>query len=230
MGAMIFLYRLARWLVLAFALSACSSTPPPDPVATMSWDYAADAVMLEIIASPGLNTDDGQAHTLLLGIYQMADAQAFRDLAADPAALAGTMASGKAAPAFLQFSRYVVTPGQHSWLILDRAQNARSVGIVAGYTRLAAAGAARQFDVPVVTETSGYLFKTHTARPLPLVVRLNLGTQGVVNAVTLAQGLKPADLVRARQLEGGGKEIRLDGNGADSLRDPSLPPTARPKN
>ena len=183
-----------------------------DPLADVSWSFANDAVMMEIVSDPGLNQYDGQSHTLLLGIYETADAQAFRDLAADPAALATSMATGKVPATFLQFSRYVVTPGQHSYLILDRAQNTHVVGLVAGYAQMSTATAVRQFDIPLVVTSKGWIFKTKTTAPGPLVVRLNFGAQGIINSQTLANGPSDEDMKRARQLEGGGKEIKLDAN------------------
>jgi type VI secretion system VasD/TssJ family lipoprotein len=196
----------------ALALAACGSAPPKDPLADVTWSYATDAVIFEITADPGLNQYDGQSHTLLLGIYETGDAQAFRNLAADPNALAETMATGKVPQTFSQFSRYVVTPGQHSYLILDRAQNTRSIAMVAGYAQFGVANAARQFDVPVVTKTSGFIFRTHSKLPGPLVVRLNLGAQGILNAEVQPDTLDAATLERAQQVEGGGKEIRLSSN------------------
>ncbi len=202
-------------VALALALGGCGSSPPKDPLADVVWSYATDSVLFEISADPGLNQFDGQSHTLLLGIYETADAQAFRNLAADPNALAETMATGKVPPTFAQFSRYVVAPGQHSYLILDRAQNTRSIGLVAGYAQFGTANAARQFDVPVVTKTTGFIFRTHTKLPGPLVVRLNLGAQGILNAEVQPGGPDAATLARAQQLDGGGKEIRLGGGAAD---------------
>lgn len=211
--------RALAWLAVAacvLALGGCGGGGArKDPLADVSWSYATDAVILEIAADPGLNQYDGQPHTLLLGIYETADAQAFRDLAADQAALAGTMATGKVPATFLQFSRYVVAPGQHSYLILDRAQNTRSIGLATGYAQLAIANVARQFDVPVITKTSGFIFRTHTKLPGLLVVRLNLGPQGIINSEVLPNGPDEADLQRAQQLEGGGKELRT-GAGAAS--------------
>ncbi|MGF6649521.1 type VI secretion system VasD/TssJ family lipoprotein [Paraburkholderia youngii] len=194
------------------ALSGCGSTASKDPAAGVTWNYASDAVILEITADPGLNQYDGQPHTLLLGFYESADAQAFRDLADDPNALMGTMATGTAPQVFLRLSRYVVAPGQHSYLILDRAQNARSIGIVAGYAKFGVLNAARQFDVPVVTKTSRLVFRTRL--PGPLVVRLNLGPQGILNAEASPGGLDAQMVQRAQQVDGGGKEIRLSDSAA----------------
>lgn len=207
----------ARWptalaiAACALALSGCgSSAPRKDPLADVQWDFAADAVMLEIVADPGLNDYDGQAHTLLLGVYETADAQAFRNLTADAPSLASSMASGMAPAAFAQFSRYVVAPGRHAYLILDRAQSTRSIGIVAGYAQMSAGSAVRQFDVPVVTTKTGFIFKHKTMSPGPLVVKLNFGPQGIVNAQPLANRPADADLKRAQAIDGGGREIRLD--------------------
>jgi predicted component of type VI protein secretion system len=209
---------IRRWIGLTcaacvtLALGACGSAPPKDPLADVNWSYATDAVVFEIVADPGLNQYDGQSHTLLLGVYETADAQVFRNLAADPNTLIETMSTGKVPPTFAQFSRYVVAPGQHSYLILDRAQNTRSIGLATGYAQFGAANAVRQFDVPVITQSSGFIFRTHTKLPGPLVVRLNLGAQGILNAEVQPGGLDAATLARAQQLEGGGKEIRLTGS------------------
>jgi type VI secretion system VasD/TssJ family lipoprotein len=196
--------------LLALALGGCASSKPKDPLADVSWSFANDAVMVEIVSDLGLNQYDGQSHTLLLGVYETADAQAFRNLAADPAALATSMATGKVPSTFLQISRYVVTPGQHSYLILDRAQNTHVVGIVAGYAQMSAATAVRQYDIPLVVTSKGFIFKTRTTAPGPLVVRMDFGAQGILNSQTLANGPSDADMKRAQQLEGGGKEIKLD--------------------
>lgn len=209
-----------RWLVwpavvaLALALSGCfgGGGARKDPLADVQWSFANDAVMMEIVSDPGLNQYDSESHTLLLGVYETADAQAFRDLAADPAALASSMATGKVPSTFMQFSRYVVTPGQHSFLILDRAQNTRVVGLVAGYAQMSAATAVRQYDIPLVVTIKGWIFKTRTTAPGPLVVRLNFGALGIINSQTLANGPSDADMKQARQLEGGGKEIKLNAN------------------
>lgn len=179
-----------------------------DPLADVTWSFGSDAVMLEIVADPGLNAYQDQSHTLLLGIYEATDAQVFRDLVADSGALAASLTVGKVPQQVVQLTRYVVSPGQHSLLILDRAQNARTVGVVAGYAQAGAASSARQFDIPVRTTSEGWIFKTKTAAPGPLVIRVNLGAQNVVNAQVLPSIPVGADVKLARAVEGG-KEIPL---------------------
>ncbi len=210
----------AMTVACLLALHGCGggSAVRQDPLADVAWSYATDAVILRIAAASRLNEYDGQAHTLLLGIYETADAQAFRDLAANPAALAASMTGGKLPTAFIQFSRYVIEPGQQSYLVLDRAQNTRSLGIVAGYARLDARNAVRQFDIPLLTTTRGWVFKDSTIGPASLVARLDFGPQSIVNSQPLASGPSPAELQQARLLEGGGKEIRLGDTPQPPLR------------
>lgn len=126
------------------------------------------------------------------------------------------MASGQAPSTFVEFSRYVVSPGQHSYLILDRAQNTRSIGFVAGYAQMDGSIAARQFDVPVVTRTSGFIFKDKTVSPGPLVVQLRFGSQGLIDSQFLQRGPSDVDISQAGKIQGGGKEIRLSRERHDS--------------
>lgn len=205
--------------VCALMLAGCfgGGGARKDPLADAVWSFGSDAVMLEIVADPGLNAYQDQPHTLLLGIYEAADAQAFRDLVADSGALAASLAAGKAPQQVVQLTRHVVSPGQHSLLILDRAQNARAVGLVAGYAQTGAAKSARQFDIPLNVTSKGWIFKTHTAAPGPLVIRVNLGAQNVVNAQVLPGIPDGVDLKRARPIEGG-KEISLASGSASSDR------------
>ena len=206
--------RLARPAIFALALacagcSAFKGTSRDEAMNQMTWDFANDAVIVEIAAQPNLNQYGDEAHTLLLGVYQMSDAAPFRDLSADPVSLAKAMESGKAGTSFLQFSRYVVSPGQHSILILDRAQQAKYIGVTAGYYRMGASTATRLFDVPVKVTSKGWVSSTYSAVPAPLIVRMNFGAETILNSQNLDAGPAPKDMQNAVALDGGGKEIKL---------------------
>jgi len=211
--------RLTGLALLASVLicSACSmlgGNTRKDALAQTSWAFANDAVIIETRAEPSLNQYAGEAHTLLLGIYQMSDAESFRQLTADPAALAAAMASGRAGDAFLQFSRYVVTPGQCSMLVLDRAQKAKFVGVTAGYYQMSATGSARLLEVPLITTSKGWFINTYTTAPGPLVVRMNFGAEAILDSEAISTVPGKDQLQKAVVLEGGGKEIKLN---ADDL-------------
>jgi len=185
-----------------------------DALAQATWPFANDAVIIETRAGPSLNQYAGEAHTLLLGVFQMSDAETFHKLIADPAAIAAAMASGRGGDTFLQFSRYVVTPGQCSMLVLDRAQKAKFVGVTAGYYQMSATGSARLLEIPLVTTSKGWVINTYTTAPGPLVVRMNFGAEAILDSETINKMPDKEQLQRAVALEGGGKEIKLD---ADDL-------------
>ena len=220
-----FLKKNAIWfgaLTAMMLLNACSTANSmmggnsrKEAVAEISWDFAKDAVLIELDADQRLNQYNGEAHTLLLGIYQMADPAPFYKLIADPAALGKALESGKAGEGFVQSARYVVTPGKRAVLSFDRAQQAKFVGIVAGYYRLDPTHTARLFEVPLSVVSDGMLAKTYSAAPAPLAIRLTLGPETLLNAQRLNHDPAEKRPREAVPLDGGGKEIKLT---ADELK------------
>jgi type VI secretion system VasD/TssJ family lipoprotein len=197
-----------------------------DAMSQLSWDYAADAVILEVAAQPNLNLYDDQAHTLLLGIFQMSDAAAFRELSVNPAAIANVMGGGKPGSGFLQFTRYVVSPGQHSILMLDRAQKTQLIGVIAGYYHLNTMTAVQVVKVPVDVSSKGWISKTYQAMPSPLTLRMDLGSDGILNIQSMAKSPDPVLLRSAVVLDSGGKEVTLSADAccaASGTTTPSSP-------
>jgi predicted component of type VI protein secretion system len=187
-------------------------------LAAADWNFAEDAVTIEIEADPRMNQYGDESHTLLLGIYQMAETAPFYKSIADPAILGQQLGSIDGAQGFVQFVRYVVKPGGHSILLLNRAQKARFIGIVAGYYKLDAKTAARLFEIPLQVQSKGWIGATYSAAPAALALRLVLGADGIVNAQVLK--CSPADAQKRTTvpLEDGGKEIKLDADRLDAAR------------
>lgn len=205
---------LGACLFLA-ALSGCSTANSllggnsrKEVVAGISWEFAKNAVQIEIEADGRLNEYDGQAHTLLLGVYQMEESAQFYKLAANSLLLAKSFEPGKGSDAFIQFDRYVISPEQRTIITLDRAQKARFVAIAAGYYGLDAS-ATRLFQVPFSVVSDGLLTKTYKATPAPLALRLNLGASGIVNAQRLNQDPAAKPAFETVPLNGGGKELNV---------------------
>lgn len=217
------------WLSTALLLSnvaGCSATNSllggntrKDAVAEIAWEYAQNAVMLEIEADPKLNEYGGEAHTLVLGVYQMEDSAAFYKLVADPLMVGKTLESGKGGEGFVHFARYVVKPGQRSILSLDRAQKAKFVGIAAGYYQMADGKSARLFQVPLTVESDGLLSKTYKAAPALLAIRLNFGPDEVMNAQRLNHDPTQKKLSETVPLDGGGRELKLDAGSVKNALD-----------
>lgn len=153
-------------------------------LAEVDWRFAKDAVTLDILATPNLNLVNNEPHTLVLAVLQMRDVTVFRKLVADTDALGAVLEGGPPGDGFLEVTRYVVSPGTRATLSLDRAENARLVGVAAGYYEFDAANAARVFEVPVNMTRKGWFTHHYEAAPGPLVVRLGLGALSIMRAET----------------------------------------------
>lgn len=205
---------LGTCLILA-ALPGCSTANSllggnsrKEALAEISWEFAKNAVQIEIESDGRLNEYDGQAHTLLLGVYQMEDSAPFYKLATDSLLLAKSFELSSGSGAFIQFDRYVISPGQHTIITLDRAQKTKFVAIAAGYYGLDAS-VTRLFQVPLSVVSNGLLTKTYKAAPAPLTLRLNLGARGIINAQRLNQDPAAKPTFETVPLDGGGKELSV---------------------
>lgn len=199
----------------AAANSAMGGNTAKDARAEVSWDFASDGLLLEIDAAENLNLHQGTPHTLLLTVFQMAEDKAFRKLVADREALARALESNQPGSDILLTQRYIVAPGKRTLLSLERAAQAKFIGLVAGYYSLDAAGAARLFEVPLTVSSTGWVSSTYSAQPAQLAVRLQLGAQAIVEATRL-NAYPPAPAQKTWvPLDGGGRQIELDPKSAE---------------
>ncbi|AGK49818.1 type VI secretion lipofamily protein [Burkholderia thailandensis MSMB121] len=200
----------AAALVALAALTGCATGVTEEQArADVRWDYAPDALRIDIDASPRLNEYLNAPHTLLLAVFQSADAQTFRELADDPDRLRAMLAAGGPAADFIQTTRYVVVPGARVALSIDRAQRARYVGIVAGYYDADGPRAARLFDVPLHIDKRGWFSSTYRAAPRTLGLRLRLGAQSITDAREAQLNLPPPGARAWTTLDSGAKTLTL---------------------
>lgn len=165
--------------------SAMGGNDQKEAKAEVSWDYARGAIQIELVANADMNAYFNQAHTLVLGLFQIDDAKTFMQLVNDPKTLTQMLASGNPGKEILQLDRYVVSPDKRTLLTLDRVQDAKYLGVVAGYYNFDAQGASRLFRIPLNIQKDGWVTTTYTARPSNLAIRLFLGRQRIVNAQSL---------------------------------------------
>lgn len=177
--------RARIWLIGAVApcLFACASSAPGPrerAVAAAQWAYGRDAVIVDITTDPELNAFEGQPHTLALFVLQASEQEALRHV--DLGALAGVRADTDAGtPAgIVAHTLKVLHPGESTRLVLDRAQRARWIGIVAGYA--ARGPQTRMFGIPLTVRGHGALPRRFSATPAPLAVRLRLGATSIADA------------------------------------------------
>lgn len=194
MGRMRRPFSLLLACFLVSVLPACSTmnawfggNSEEDARKQMQWTYGANAITVEIKPDPNLNLFGNQPHTLALGVYQTADPNTFIALLNDPAAIGKLFATGYASAGTLGFTRYIIEPGKPKTITVDRAQNAKYVGIVAGYFKMDPQNTARLFQIPVVVKTSGWIIHTRVAGPGTVAINLLLGTEQLVNTLRIRQ-------------------------------------------
>lgn len=173
----------ATLLAAVLMLQGCAGgNTSAQALSSVDWRFARDAVTLDIFSTPDLNFASDEPHTLVLAVFQMRDAAVFRKLLTDPDALGGVLEGAPPADGFLRVTRYVVSPGKQSTISIDRAENARFVGIAAGYFEFDASKAARVFEVPVSITRKGWFTHHYDAAPGPLALRLELGALAITRA------------------------------------------------
>ncbi|MDI6752896.1 MAG: type VI secretion system lipoprotein TssJ [Thermodesulfobacteriota bacterium] len=171
---------LEKFFLLCFLLLIVSCASKPAILPTPEWRYEKDAIRLQMKSDAKLNLYEGSPHTLLICVYQLGDPNAFNQLKEEKEGLSKLLECGRFDPAVVSSKRLVVQPGQDSTLLLDRAENAKYVGIVAGYYLLQKDRVIRLQQIPVLEEVTGWLSKTRTVKPGTLNMELYLGPQEIL--------------------------------------------------
>ena len=162
-------------LVLALALFSCAKKELPPP----QWTYEKDAIKIQVKADPMLNQDNGKAHTLYACIYQLKDPNGFNHLSGDQSGLYKLLECRLFDGGVASSKRVIVNPGDETTLVMDRAENAKYLGVVAGYYGIVKERITRLVEVPVVIEEKGFISKERKQKPGPLDVTLVLGPEQI---------------------------------------------------
>jgi type VI secretion system VasD/TssJ family lipoprotein len=156
---------------MAFFWAGCASQPLPAP----NWTFQKDAISIHLKADPKLNFDDGVPHTLLVCIYQLKDPNTFNQLAEDTDGIYTLLECGLFDAGVATAKRTIVNPGQDVTIVLDRAEDAKYVAVVAGYYVLQKNRMIRLYDIPVGIQSQGFIKRTKSQVPGVLNVELQLG-------------------------------------------------------
>lgn len=178
--------RLGMLAVLA-ALSGCGvfgTKPQEQALKDLEWQYAPDAIHLNVMADPSLNMAGGQPHTVLLVVVQMDDPSAFTPYMRDRERLVQLLLAEAPPDGMLDLQRLFIEPGGERALKLPRATSARYVGVVAGFNHLAPPRSARLYQIGIELSRKGWLFRKYAAMPEPLEIRLRLGSDGIQDSAS----------------------------------------------
>lgn len=163
-------------------LVACA-TPQLPPT---QWSYEKDAIRMHIKADNRLNLADDEAHTLLLCIYQLSDPNTFNQLSNDDDGLYKLLECSLFGNGAAAAKRLIIQPGQDLNLTLDRAEGARYVAMVAGYSIMDKARMIKMVEIPETIDEKGFLKKTITRKPARLDIDIVLGPQQITTVTESA--------------------------------------------
>lgn len=177
-----FARRLACFLpFLLLGLLSCARMPDPQP----SWTFAPDGISIHYRADAMLNSYNGEAHTVILVIYQLTSLDAFGSLSKTEEGLQTLLEARRFDPGVVGTDKIIIQPGEERRIRFDRAEQARWVGIVAGYYDLVPGQVDRTFPISFDIEKTGKIRKKKIARVNPLLIDLTLGARAIYKVGTL---------------------------------------------
>jgi type VI secretion system VasD/TssJ family lipoprotein len=147
---------------------------------TVPRNYEPKGIIINYKADKELNFYDGTSHALMIAVYQLDNINVFNQLAKDLSGTQKLLGLDKSDKSVLGCDRYFIEPGEIKKIEIDRLENAKWLGIVAGYYDLVPAQAIRTYEIPIVIEKKGvYGFRKTGANMAELTVNLYLGSNSM---------------------------------------------------
>lgn len=137
-------------------------TTPASSPDQIKWTYQTNAISFKVAADKELNKYNGEAHTLLLCLYQLSDRNKFNELSRTSTGVSALYNCTSFGPSVTQVRREFIQPGRNSTIAMDRAEGTRFVGIAAGYYNLQGDGSTRSWEIPMDISETGMLWWSDT--------------------------------------------------------------------
>ena len=164
---------VSAFFMLTLFSCAKKALPPPQ------WAYEKDAIKIQVKADPLLNLDNGKAHTLFVCVYQLKDPNGFNQLSGDQSGLYKLLECRLFDAGVATSKRLIVNPGEQTTLMMDRAENAKYLAVIAGYYGIVRDRITRLIEIPVIVEEKGFFSKERTQKPGFLDITLFLGPEQI---------------------------------------------------
>ncbi len=100
---------------------------------TPKYGYSEQSIQLRVKSDLQLNLYQGKPHTLVLCVYQLRDPNAFNQMADEDEGLSKLLDGGRFDNSVSSSKKIVVQPGIEVAEVMDRADGAKYVCVVAGY-------------------------------------------------------------------------------------------------
>ncbi|MDY6844405.1 MAG: type VI secretion system lipoprotein TssJ [Thermodesulfobacteriota bacterium] len=171
--------KLRTVCLLLFVCVICSCASQPVVPPSSAWRYEKDALNFYLKADSQLNLYEGMPHTLHICVYQLRDPNTFNQFSEDTNGLYKLLECGRFDTSVASSKRFFIQPGETKDFALDRAEGAKYVALVAGYSLLQKEGLIRLFEIPIISERTGMLKLSKVTKPGPLNVHLILGSHEI---------------------------------------------------
>jgi len=139
-------------LVLLLLMVGCSSDKTPPKVA-----YKPSGIVISYDSVSNLNSYDQSPHSVMLAVYQLDNINAFHQLSSNKAGIQKLLTLNKFDPSVLGVDKRFVYSNESGVITLDRLENTRWVGIVAGYYNLSSNQVIQEFQIPKNTGDTLYI-------------------------------------------------------------------------
>lgn len=161
-------------------LISCATTSGTDKAASTPSQsvrsFDPQGIRIQYTADKLLNVFENEPHTLILAVYQLDNINVFNDLIKNRDGLEKLLQIQRFDASAVGMDKIIVQPGQEKTVVLNRVENAKWIGIVAGYYNLEISQVTRLFNIPVITEKKGiYGFRTTETRVGQMTIKLLLG-------------------------------------------------------
>lgn len=162
---------LAILFILPLIMAGCASAPS-EPMPT----YKREAVHLTLTASDQVNLYGGLPHATVLCVYQLSDPNVYQQMLEEVDGVNKLLACENFDASVKSRRRIVVQPGDKKVVVMDRAEGARYLAVVAGYYKRMPGSFSRLVPFPVV-ETGGFSKRKELGK---IELDVELGSEGIV--------------------------------------------------
>jgi type VI secretion system VasD/TssJ family lipoprotein len=173
--------------MLAFILtfSACAQT-----VKKADWRLQKEAVLFHIKADHKLNLYNGREHTLYVCFYQLNDAKSLERIAQDTKGIYKLLECGLFDESVISSESNVIHAGENITLTFDRAEGAKFVAVVAGYSgTLSDERVLRLYKIPTYKKCESFFKSNYRCVPCSMEIQLNLGPNQIEHSKILESEL-----------------------------------------
>lgn len=162
-------------LLALMIISACAHT-----LEKPEWRFEKKAIRLHLKAANDLNLYNNKAHTLYLCIYQLEALGAFEQLSADPQGIRKLLECRMFDDQVAAVDNKVLHAGEDITLTLDRADRARFLALVAGYSSgLTRERVLRHHKYQVYKFRKRFFKPDYQCAPCELAVEVSLGAHQI---------------------------------------------------